>query len=185
MRDLRIGIHLADTSPMSLLSTNLRYGAVAQLFHWLTAVLILATWLTSGSRDIMTMHQTLGMAIFSVVVLRLIWRTVDRRPDEVPMPKAMALASRGVHWLLYGMMLALVGTGVAGWWLEGHAVTVYGLGTIGPWLATSRSLGEAVLEVHEAMGTMILLVAGLHAAAAIFHHVFLRDRVLKQMLPAG
>ncbi|RUW90302.1 cytochrome b, partial [Mesorhizobium sp. M8A.F.Ca.ET.059.01.1.1] len=30
---------------------------------------------------------------------------------------------------------------------------------------------------------IIMWLAGLHAAAAIFHHVFLRDRVLSQMLP--
>lgn len=29
----------------------------------------------------------------------------------------------------------------------------------------------------------MMWLAGLHAAAAIFHHFFLRDRVLSQMLP--
>jgi cytochrome b561 len=170
---------------MSAFSTDLRYGVVAQIFHWLTAVLVLSAWLVSGSRDLMTLHQTLGVAVFAVVALRLVWRAVDRRPGEVAMPKAMALASRAFHWLLYAMMLALVGTAVAGSWLEGHAITVYGLGAIGPYLMASRDLGHALLEVHQTLGTAIIWAAGLHAAAALFHHFYRRDRVLRRMLPAG
>jgi len=30
-----------------------------------------------------------------------------------------------------------------------------------------------------------VIIAGLHAIAALYHHYFLRDRVLKRMLPAA
>jgi cytochrome b561 len=35
------------------------------------------------------------------------------------------------------------------------------------------------------LGTSLIWLAGLHAAAALFHHFFLKDRVLRQMLPIG
>jgi cytochrome b561 len=56
---------------------------------------------------------------------------------------------------------------------------------VAPLLSESRRLGHQILNVHERMGTILISLAGLHALAAIFHHVFLRDRVLKQMLPVG
>ncbi len=35
------------------------------------------------------------------------------------------------------------------------------------------------------MATVLIGLAGLHAVAAIFHHLVLRDPVLRRMLPAG
>jgi cytochrome b561 len=37
--------------------------------------------------------------------------------------------------------------------------------------------------VHGLLGDSIIWVAGLHAAAAIFHHAVLKDGVLAAMLP--
>jgi cytochrome b561 len=39
-------------------------------------------------------------------------------------------------------------------------------------------------DVHGFLGDAILWLAGLHAVAAIYHHVFLKDGVLLTMLPA-
>ena len=38
-------------------------------------------------------------------------------------------------------------------------------------------------DVHEFLGDAIMWLAGLHAAAAIFHHLVLKDNVLTTMLP--
>ena len=76
-------------------------------------------------------------------------------------------------------------TAIAGTWLEGHAIIVYGLGQIGPYLAESRQLGHQIMEVHELLANAIVVVAGLHAVAALFHHFFVKDGVLRAMLPGG
>jgi len=62
-------------------------------------------------------------------------------------------------------------------------VTVIGLGAIGPFVATSHDFGRALTELHPFLGDAIVWVAGLHTAAALFHHFILRDRVLLSMLP--
>jgi cytochrome b561 len=38
-------------------------------------------------------------------------------------------------------------------------------------------------DVHKFLGDAIMWLAGLHAAAAMFHHVVLKDGVLSAMLP--
>ena len=176
---------------MSLVGNEKRYGLIAQSLHWATAILVVWAWLIAGTwrgggdSSALALHETLGFAVFGLVFVRLIWRLFDRRPEDPPMPGLMALAGKVTHWLLYGLLFAVPATAILGSWLEGHSITVYGLGALGPYLTTSKSLGEEILEIHELLGTTIMWVAGLHAAAAIFHHFFLKDRVLRQMLPVG
>jgi cytochrome b561 len=175
---------------MSIIGNERRYGLIAQGFHWVTFVLVLWAWLIAGTwgRDetsaIMGLHQSLGFTVFLLVVARLVWRAFDRRPAEQPMPGLMALAGKASHWLLYALLVAIPLTAIFGSWLEGHSLMLYG-NEVAPWIATSRSAGHQILEVHQLLGTTLIWVAGLHAAAALFHHFFLKDRVLRQMLPVG
>lgn len=177
---------------MTVFGTEVRYGVIAQALHWITAVLVLWAWLIAGTwgrggegSAVLALHQTLGFAVFVLVVVRVVWRLFDRRPAEPPMPGWMAFAGKVSQWLLYGLLFAVPATAIAGSWLEGHSITVNGIGAIGPFFATSRSVGHEILDIHQLLGTTIMWVAGLHAAAAIFHHAFLKDRVLRQMLPVG
>ena len=47
-----------------------------------------------------------------------------------------------------------------------------------------RPLRHELREIHNWIGWTIIVIAALHAAAALYHHYALRDRVLKRMLPA-
>jgi cytochrome b561 len=171
-----------------------RYGAVAQSLHWLTAVLVLLAYVTAeggGESRVysaqrassLTLHETLGLLVLVVLVLRLLWRAVDRAPEEVPMPGWMILASRLTHGLLYVLLFLVPATAIVGAWYEGHPITEVWVGDIGPYLATSPDFGRTVTELHQLLGDVIMYLAGLHAVAALYHHFFLRDRVLTSMLP--
>lgn len=176
---------------MSLSGTATRYGSLAQALHWLTALLVLIAFLVSeggpatrvysaDNASTLLLHESLGFAVFWLLVIRLIWRLFDRIPDAPPMPGWMDLASRATHWALYALLFAVPATAMLGAWFGGHPVTVYGLGAIGPF---SGTWGTWLAEIHGTLGDIILWLAGLHAAAAIYHHVILRDRVLSQMVP--
>ena len=168
---------------MTFLSTRLRYGAVAQAFHWATFILLATAWLVAHG-DTRLLHETLGLTVFVLVIARLLWRAFDRRPHH-DMSLAVELGSKLVHWLLYGMLIAIPATAIIGLWLGGHPVTVYGIGHIGPYVAESRQLGRQVMRFHYLLANAIVLVAGFHSAAALFHHFFMKDGVLMAMLPGA
>ena len=86
--------------------------------------------------------------------------------------------------LLYVLLFLVPLTAIAGAWLQGHPLTWLG-GTIGPWIAPAHDAGTIAAEVHGWLGDALLWVAGLHAAAALYHHYVLRDGVLRSMLPFG
>jgi cytochrome b561 len=178
---------------MSALGTETRFGGIAQFFHWLTALAVLAAFLVSeggppsrvydgSNAATLQLHESLGFAVFLLVLVRLLWRAIDRVPDDPPMPSWMALASRATHWALYALLVAVPATAILGAWLEGHPVTVYGIGAIGPFLGQS-DLGEGLAEIHGLLGDTMMWIAGLHAAAALYHHFVRHDGVLRAMLP--
>ena len=164
-----------------------------QALHWLTALLVLIAFFyaPAGSEAVVfrpgrnfdrELHETLGLWIFALTVLRLLWRVDTPRPPRPPGPLWMEIAGRVSHCSLYALLLALPLTAVAGSWFAGHPLTVFA-GDILPALPLAHETGMALLEVHGWLGDAIMWLAGLHAGAAIYHHCALKDDVLRSMLP--
>jgi cytochrome b561 len=177
-----------------MLSSRLRYGPVAQLLHWLTVVLVATAYLVSpGGREDRVysaafdfsrqLHETIGIVLFALVLLRILWRLWEPTPQMPPMAPWMKYSAGAAHLGLYGLLLAIPLTAIAGAWLEGHPLTLFGIGAIAPILAPAHDLGQTIAYVHTILGNVIIWLAGVHAAAALFHHYVLHDNVLKSMLP--
>jgi cytochrome b561 len=129
------------------------------------------------------LHETVGTAVFVLASFRVLWRLLDMRPDPPEAPRWILLASRLVHGALYLLLFALPITAVSGAWLEGHPMTLLGDIRIGPYAPASHDIGARVASVHGWLGDTVMWLAGVHAAAAIFHHAVLRDGVLLSMIP--
>ena len=172
-----------------------RYGRIAQLLHWATAALVLAAFLYgpggsaarvyAPSRDFdRHLHESLGSAVFILVVLRVMWRWVDHRPEPARGNLWMGLAAKAVQAALYILLFAVPMTAIFGAWLEGHPLAYLGGFEIAPVVPASHELGTTIATVHTWLGDAILWVAGFHASAALYHQFVLKDGVLKSMLPS-
>lgn len=171
-----------------------RYGGVAQAFHWATAVAVLAAFILGPggseqhvyavSRDFeRQLHETLGLCVFALSVLRIVWRTFDTHPQPPQLAPLMVIASKAVQLTLYLLLFAVPLTAILGAWFEGHPLTlIAGLQIHAPF-GIDHKAGAAISNIHTWLGDAILWLAGLHALAAIYHHVLLRDSVLSTMLP--
>lgn len=170
-----------------------RYPALTRLIHWLTALLVVAAFIL-GPEDLDEMahpeldpglqwHETLGLLVAGLTVLRLLWTLVARRPEPVVSPRWMRIASKAAQGALYLLLLLVPATAVLGSWLEGDALSLLGGIAIAPPVGASDSLGDALLDIHPALADALLWLAGIHAAAALFHHYVLKDGVLASMLP--
>ena len=172
-----------------------RYGRVAQLLHWLTAVLVLVAFLYgpggpelrvyAPSRDFERhLHETLGSCVLLLVLVRVGWRLFDRRPEPAPVSRWMGLAAKIVQGLLYVLLFAVPLSAILGAWLEGHPLAYLGGLEVAAPFAASHDLGVTIATIHTWLGDAILWVAGLHAVAALYHQFVLKDGVLASMLPA-
>jgi len=177
-----------------MLSSRLRYGAVTQLFHWLTVVLVGTAYIVSpggGEERIYSAasdfarqtHETIGILVFALVLLRILWRLFEPTPEPPLMARWMKYSASAAHLALYALLLAIPLTAIAGAWLEAHPLTIFGIGNVGPMLPQVHDLGQSIAYIHTILGNVIIWLAGFHAAAALFHHFILRDNILTSMLP--
>jgi len=93
------------------------------------------------------------------------------------------LAARAAQAALLLLLFLVPTTAIVGAWLEGHPLTLLGHIEIAAPLAQSHDLGLKIASLHTWLGDAIMWIAGLHAAAALYHHFVLKDRVLLSMLP--
>ena len=170
------------------------YSPLAQTIHWLTAVLVLVAFIYGPggseqrvympSRDFeRQLHETLGLCVFALLVIRLAWRALGSRPEPEPVARWMGFVAKAVQGCLYLLLIAVPLTAITGAWLEGHPLTLLGGLKIAPPLNVSHDLGSQIAEIHTWLGDVILWLAGFHALAALYHHFVLRDGVLASMLP--
>jgi cytochrome b561 len=181
-------------SKMSMRSSRHRYGAVTQLFHWLTVVLVGTAYIVSpGGREdrvysaafdsARELHETIGLLVFALVLLRVLWRLFEPTPEPAPMAPWMKYSASAAHFALYALLLAIPLTAIAGAWFEAHPLTIFGIGSLEPMLPPAHDLGQSIAYIHTILGNVIIWLAGFHAAAALFHHYVLRDNTLTSMLP--
>jgi cytochrome b561 len=133
--------------------------------------------------DISNWHEVLGLSVLLLTVVRLLWRAAVAGP-QLPSPRWMHVTSKLVQGLRSLLLLAVPTTAVTGAWLEGYPLTLGILGEVPSPIAKNHALGEKLAKLHTWLGDAILWVAGLHAAAALFHHFVLRDAVMLAMVPA-
>jgi cytochrome b561 len=171
-----------------------RYGAVPQAFHWLTLVCVVGAWPLgwfiddfpkSAEGAVLLIHMTLGECVLALLVARLVWRFVDPSPplEATRWNRLSQTAVRVSHYSLYALLLLVPIAGIVAQLKRGHALPVFAVTSlVSPWPA-DRAVARTVLGVHKWLANALLILAGLHAAAALMHHYALRDRTLTRMLP--
>jgi cytochrome b561 len=178
-------------------NSNDRYGLVAQLLHWSIVILIITQVVLAQRAEmaeeahtllaqakILTTHKSVGMTILLLAILRLLWRLTNTVPAPVAGTKAWQerLASL-MHWLLYVLIFL---TPVAGWLMssaKNYPVSYFGLFTWPNLVAPDEKLFDLFKETHEVLAGTMISLAILHALAALKHHFYDKDNVLRRMLP--
>jgi ATP-binding cassette subfamily C protein LapB len=123
----------------------------------------------------------LGVLLALVLVLRLWWRATEGRRLPPVGSGRLATLSRWTHAALYLAVALAVLAGLANAWVRGDSW--FDLFTVPAFDPGNKALKEGVEEVHELAAHVTLILAALHAAAALLHHYVWKDDVLRRMLP--
>jgi cytochrome b561 len=184
------------------------YAPPARRFHWLVAGLIFLQfpigWYMMyrseempGINDkgepvkgvwddvtnlLFSSHKTIGISIFLLVLARLAYRLMNGAPKSDPsVPAALTGVSHLVHWSIYALLILLPIGGYLGI-SYGNYLDVFGI-HLPAVTAEDKKMSEQFFHLHGFGAQALLILAGLHIAAAIYHKFVRKDRVVERMLP--
>jgi cytochrome b561 len=170
------------------------YGAVAMLFHWLLAVMIVSALLLGwymadlpfslARVKLFNWHKWLGMTIMLLAALRLLWRLAQPVP---PLPGSMArwelVLAHASHTAMYLLFFAVPLIGWARSSAAGFSVVYFGLVQLPDLVGKDKALAETLTQAHAIAAYLFAALIVLHVAAALKHAVIDKDGVLSRMLP--
>lgn len=173
------------------MTTRHRFAPVQRLLHWLMAIGILAMlFIGVGMAStvapkylaLISLHKTLGAALFVLVLLRVAARLrYGAPPLPADLPAPMKLAGQASHYALYALMIVMP---LLGWGMlsaGAYPVVLYGdirLPAIAP---QSNELHTVLWNAHFYLAFAFFALVLLHVAAALFHLLVRRDGVFESM----
>lgn len=172
-----------------------RFDQISIALHWLTVLLIViqfaSVWLLEAADQesslvamLLSMHQTAGVTTWIIAAMRLVWRHnfAYLPPFPPAMPKLQQTIAKANEYGLYLLLLVQPITGLARVLLRGRPFDLF-FWEVPALLEPNPDLRSFFISAHEIGGKALLLLIGLHAGAALFHRLVLRDGVLERMLP--
>lgn len=179
---------------MQIRNTASRYGLVAVLMHWLVALAViglfaLGTWMVDlGYYDAWykrapDIHRSIGILLLAVMLLRLVWRMVNPRPAALPGHRRWEVVSAHlVHGLLYVLLFVAMVSGYLITTADGSSIHVFGWFEVPSVTGRIKGMEDTAGLVHYWVTWAVVVLAAVHAAGALKHHLLDRDDTLRRML---
>lgn len=174
-----------------------KYPAGWRVLHWVMALMVLTLipvglWMAARAQadiwgdltdTLYSWHKAIGFSVLLLMIVRIAVKIRYRGPPYPDtMPRKLQMAAKGLHHLMY---LLLVLTPLFGW----AGVTAYpALVTVGgydlpamPLVPEDGDLAERLFGIHGVLAiTLAVLIAG-HIAAA-FRHMICKDGIFRRMV---
>jgi len=178
-------------------NTAHRYGLVSVLLHWLIAAAVfglfgLGLWMvgldyySSWYRTAPDLHKGIGVLAFLVMLVRLGWKVFNPQPQPLANhgPGVRRLTRLG-HGLLYMGLFAVMISGYLISTAKGRPVDVFGWFEVPALVSSLPRQADVAGVIHEYLAWALVILAVLHALAALKHHFIDRDATLQRMLGRG
>lgn len=179
---------------MQLQNSPERYGLIAILIHWLVAVTVIGlfalgywmvdlTYYDDWYKRAPDIHRSIGLLLFGVMLLRILWRAVNQIPAPLPGHRRWEVISAHLaHNLLYLLLFVAMISGYLISTADGSSISVFGWFDVPSVTGQVKGLEDTAGTVHYWSTWAIVALAAVHAAGALKHHVIDRDRTLRRML---
>lgn len=126
------------------------------------------------------LHKSLGITIFALIVIRILWRITHKPPAFLNSYKAVERkVATGTHHLLYLLMVAVPLTGLLMGLYSKYGVKWFGLDLIKS--LDNKAMREFFEGAHELIGIILLVLVALHVVGALKHKYIDNDETLKRM----
>jgi cytochrome b561 len=185
---------MESTARIATAAPEHRYSATAIGLHWIIALLIVCGFylgwimtdipgITPTKLKYFSWHKWIGVTVFALAVLRLLWRVTRPAPPMPDMPRWQQGAAHLTHFLLYVLMLVIPASGYLYSSAAGLQVVYLGVLPLPTLIGPDKALKATLRIVHIVLNYTLVFFVVMHVLAALKHHFVDRDGLLGRMLP--
>ncbi len=175
------------------MSTSSTYTRTAIILHWLLALGVLTQfslgwWMrtlpdkTGAQAYWFNLHKSIGLTVFMLLVVVLIWR-IRNPPPPLPdfMPAWQRWSAKACHYGLFLCLLIMPISGYMGSSFTRFPIRYFGMVLPNFWGWESVELKALSSLVHFCTVLVFMSLVAVHIAAAIMHLALKRDQVFRRM----
>ena len=175
---------------MHVKNTLTEYGLISKFLHWASAALLFIQIpigfylvdLDFGPERLSfeNIHVIIGLSIFYLVILRLIYKIFNPTPKLEPsIFKGQKFLAKLNHVLLYVTILSITISGIFKKLFNGEALTIIFKKIK---IQDNFELGELFYDIHIFSNYLLIALIIIHLMAVIIHKLFFNDNLLKKIL---
>lgn len=171
------------------------YNLLTRAMHWLSAIVIVGLfavglWMVDLSyysewyRTAPHYHRSIGILLAIVTLFRIVWKHMSASPK--PEGKTYEIiAAKLAHGAMYLLLITIFVTGYLISTSDGRGIEVFEWFTVAGAGELFPNQSDLAGEIHFYAAWAIVLIAGVHAVAALKHHFIDKDNTLRKMLGAS
>ncbi|SEG06606.1 cytochrome b [Marinobacterium lutimaris] len=184
------------TTQVSLRNSSARYGLVSILIHWVMALAIIGmyplglyidslSYYDPAYRTVPHWHKSIGMLVLGALFIRVVWKSLNPKPQALPSHGALVrLATKLGHFGLYLLMFVALASGYMISTADGAPIEVFNWFSVAALPELVERQEDVAGAVHYWVATVLIVLAGLHALAALKHHFIDKDETLSRIFNA-
>ncbi|SFX61784.1 cytochrome b [Marinospirillum alkaliphilum] len=174
-------------------NTPSAYGWVSILLHWVVALAVIGlyplglyivslSYYDPGYRLYPDIHRSLGILLAMLLVIRLVWKLLNPSPVLLVHSTWERLSAKAGHLLLYLLLGLVLFSGYMLSTADGRSIQVFDWFSVPAIPALANRQEELAGTVHFYAATGLVVLAGVHALAALKHHFIDQNATLRRML---
>ncbi|MDC5806331.1 cytochrome b [Vibrio europaeus] len=171
------------------------YNLVAKGVHWISALVIIGLfavglWMVDLSyysewyRTAPHWHKSIGLLLAGLTLFRLFWKIVTASP-KVEGAAYEVIGAKLAHLGMYAILLALFASGYLISTEDGRGIDVFTWFTVPSLGALFENQADIAGQVHFYAAWSLIIIAAVHAIAALKHHFINKDNTLRKMIGAS
>jgi cytochrome b561 len=176
------------------MSKTLKYGATSKWLHWLVTFIVILMLIfgrtlealpLSEREQMIMVHSGLGTLVLLFMLIRWGWRLTHEPPGAADSMGASQLRlSKVMHWSLYVLLVLQPILGICqAMFIVDYEILAFGVIDYSGLAANDAVIARLFHVIHSINAWVLSALVIGHIGAALYHHFFQKDNVLRRMLP--
>ncbi|MBM4211384.1 MAG: cytochrome b [Gammaproteobacteria bacterium] len=172
-----------------------RLSKTTLFLHWMIAINVIGLLIVglimheNKIYSLYPIHKSVGMLILPLALFRVYWRIKEKWPAPIhQLSQKWIRLSHISHISLLSLTLLMPITGMLMSIFSGRGLSLFSVPLImaqqnseGEFIELSKTWAEITHQMHFLFSDMLLFILSAHITAALIHHFFLKDNVLRRI----